>query len=94
MAVCWLVALFVAMCAYKHGIDTTLYYLTTDAQKHIHNRKDYAVFRQMVIYRNRYVHDSYFSVNAYMLTLKAVKEFALKYCSINLDLDNKEFDEF
>lgn len=82
------------MCAYKHGIDTTLYYLTTDAQKHIRNRKDYAVFRQMIIYRNKYVHESYLSVNSNMLNLNAMKEFALNYCSINLDLDNKKFDEF
>lgn len=94
LAVCWLVELFVAMCAYKHGIATTLYYLTTDAQKHIHNRKDYVVFRQMVTYRNKYVHESYLSVNSRMLDLKSAKEFALTYCSINVDFDSKKFDDF
>lgn len=94
LAVCWLVELFVAMCADKHGIYTTFYYLIPDAQKHIHNCEDYAVFQQMVIYRNKYVHESYISVNSKMLNLNAVKEFALAYCSINLDFDNKVFDEF
>lgn len=93
LAVCWLVELFVAMCAYKHSIAITSYYIS-DAQKNIHNCKDYAVFQQMAKYRNKYVHESYLSVNSKMLDLNAVKEFALEYCSINLDFDNKDFDEF
>lgn len=94
LAICWIVELFVAMCAYKHGITTTLYYLTSDARKHIHDSKDYVIFKQLVRYRNKYVHEGYLSINAKMLNLDAVKEFTLKYCSINLDLNNKKFDEF
>lgn len=94
LAICWIVELFVAMCAYKHGITTTLYYLTSDARKHIHDSKDYAIFKQLVRYRNKYVHEGYLSINSKMLNLNDIKDFALKYCSINLDLNNKEFDEF
>lgn len=68
---------------------------TNDAAVYLENDQEYLItFKGMVRYRNKYVHESYLSVNSNILNLKAVKEFALKYCSINLDLDNKEFDEF
>lgn len=94
LAICWIVELFVAMCAYKHGITTTLYYLTSDARKHIHDSRDYAIFKQLVRYRNKYVHEGYLSINSKMLNLDAVRDFALKYCSISVDFDSKKFDEF